>query len=182
MEVFLWKKGETINFMEIVKLAKKGNKEAFQKLIRENKTSMYRIAKTILSNEADIEDAISESIMKAYKNMDKLKKDKYFKTWLFKILINECNYIHRKRSREVLDESAFEHLSCFDKHEDLTLKEAVDSLEENLRTLVVLFYYEDLNIKQISSLMDIPEGTIKTRLSRARNKLYHMLKEDNINE
>lgn len=182
MEVFLPQKGEAVKLMEDISLAKKGNKEAFQKLIRENKNSMYRIARTILSNEADIEDAISEAIMKSYKNITTLKKDKYFKTWLFKILINECNCIYRKNAKVVLYEGILDTVVYLDNYKDMTLKEAVDSLEENLRTVVVLFYYEDLTIKQISSLMDIPEGTIKTRLSRARNKLYHMLKEENINE
>lgn len=161
-----------------VKLAKKGDKEAFQSLIWENKDSMYRIAKTILTVEADIEDAISEAVLKAYINLQTLKNNKYFKTWLFRILINECNTIHRKRSKEIIDPNVLKGTTFNENFQNFEVKDAVNTLDDSLKTLVVLYYYEDLTIREISSLMDIPEGTIKTRLSKARHKLYQLLKEE----
>ena len=78
------------NYIDIrVKMAKLGDKEAFKSLIEENKFSMYRVSRSILSIEEDIEDAVSEAILKAYKNISSLKNDIYFKTWLIRNVIYE---------------------------------------------------------------------------------------------
>ena len=74
--------------------AKGGSKEAFIELIEENLTSIYRVSKGILSSEDDVEDAIQNTILLAFKNIKTLKKEEYFKTWLIKILINESNKIY----------------------------------------------------------------------------------------
>ena len=70
-----------------VKRAKCGDKEAFCNLIRINKIAIYRVAKSILNNEEDIEDAVSEAILKAYKNIQALKQEVFFKTWLISCLL-----------------------------------------------------------------------------------------------
>lgn len=81
-----------------VHLAKQGDKEAFSELIHENKLSMYKVAKAMLGRECDVEDAIQNTIINSYKNIKNLKKEKFFKTWLIRILINECNKIIRSLS------------------------------------------------------------------------------------
>ncbi|EJQ97693.1 sigma-70 family RNA polymerase sigma factor [Bacillus cereus MC118] len=78
-----------------VSLAKKGNHEAFMTLIHTEKVKMYRIAKAMLRDETNIEDAMQATILKAYENIKKLKKEEFFQTWLIRILINECNNIIR---------------------------------------------------------------------------------------
>lgn len=82
-----------------VRLAKKGNKEAFGRLIECNKVSMYRVAVSMLGSKEDIEDSIQNSIIKAYEGIIKLKKNEYFKTWLIRILINECKRISTKTKK-----------------------------------------------------------------------------------
>ncbi len=84
-----------------VKRAKAGDKEAFCTLIRLNKVAVYRVAKSILNKEEDVEDAVSEAILKAYKNIHTLKDEAFFKTWLIRIVINESNNIYKKRAREI---------------------------------------------------------------------------------
>ena len=79
-----------------VKRAKRGDKEAFCNLVRVNKVAIYRVAKSILNKEEDIEDAVSEAILKAYKNIPKLKNEEFFKTWLIRIVINESNNLYKK--------------------------------------------------------------------------------------
>lgn len=178
MEILVVNKEDTMKDDDIV-LAIKGNSTSFQNLIRKNKDSMYRIAKTIIYQEHDIEDAMSETILKAYKGISKLKKPEYFKTWIFRILINECNMIHRKRKKEKLNEQEVEFVYKDENIiNEITVHTAIDLLEDNLRTLVILYYFEDCSIKEISKLLEIPEGTIKTRLSKARTKLYKFLKEE----
>lgn len=162
-----------------VKRAKRGDKNAFCNLIRINKISMYRVAKSILSKEEDVEDAVSEAILKAYKNIKSLKDESFFKTWLIRIVINESNTLYKKRSREIsVENEHFINLQVNDKYKDLTLYNAINSLDEDLRTTTILFYFEDMKYKDIAKVLDIKEGTVKSRLSRAKEKLYNILKEE----
>lgn len=156
--------------LDLVYKAKKGNGKAFTKLIEENIKSIYRVAKGILSSEDDIEDAIQNTILKAYSNIKTLRKEELFKTWLIKILINECNKIYNFNKKCIsLDKVIEEQYN--DKYENLDLKIAVDSLPEELRLVIVLFYFEDLKISEVSEIIGIPEGTVKSRLSRAKTKI-----------
>lgn len=164
----------------LVKRAKQGDKNAFCNLIRDYKSSMYGVAKTILKEEEDIKDALSSSILKAYEGIGTLRNDEYFKTWLIKIVINQCYEICRKNSRiTFLDKNQKVNEERYvDTYEDLDLKRALDSLEEELKIIVELYYYEDLSLKDMAKILEVPQGTLKSRLSRARKRLYSILKED----
>lgn len=162
-----------------VKRAKRGDKEAFCNLIRLNKVAVYRVAKAILNKEEDIEDAVSESILKAYKNIQTLKDEAFFKTWLIRIVINESNNLYKKRSKEIaVDKDHFKNIKVNDNYKDLSLYNAINSLDEDLRITTILFYFEDMKYKDIAKLLNVREGTIKSRLSRAKEKLYNILKEE----
>lgn len=167
----------SLNEFELVRRARDGSKEAFSELIRENKISMYKIAKNILKDEHNIGDAIAETIFKAYANINKLKNEEYFKTWLLRILINQCNEIHRKNAKVVFIGNQQEDMRTYDdSYEDIDLKNAIDSLDHELKLLVNLYYYEDLSLGDISKMLETPQGTLKSRLARARKSLYEMLK------
>ncbi len=155
---------------DLVSKAKKGNEKAFTQLIEENLKSIYRVAKGILNNEEDIEDAIQNTILKAYSNIKTLRNEELFKTWLIKILINECNKIYNFNKKCISLEKVTEK-QYNDKYENLDLRIAVDSLPEELKMVITLFYFEDLNISEISEIMGIPEGTVKSRLSREKDKI-----------
>lgn len=162
-----------------VKRAKQGNKEAFCNLIRINKVAIYRVAKSILNTEDDVEDAVSEAILKAYKNIKLLKNEAFFKTWLIRIVINESNTLYKKRSKEIIvDKEHFNNIKVNDNYKDLSLYNAINSLDDDLRATTILFYFEDMKYKDIAKALSVKEGTVKSRLSRAKEKLYHMLKED----
>lgn len=162
-----------------VKLAKKGDKEAYVRLMKCNKQSMYRVAKSMLGREEDVEDAVSETILKSYMNINKLRKNEYFKTWIIRILINECKSILKKRTREVTLVS--EHLKNYSKedtYKEFELYNAINCLEEDLKIITLLFYFEDMKYKDIAKVLDIREGTVKSRLSRAKQKLFELLEEE----
>ena len=159
-----------LNKLDLVKKAKMGNGKAFTKLVEENLKSMYRVAKGILNNEEDIEDAIQNTILKSYSNINTLRSEDLFKTWLIKILINECNKIYNFNKKCIsLDQVVEEQYS--DKYENLDLKIAINSLPEELRLVITLFYFEDLKISEVSEIIGIAEGTVKSRLSRAKAKI-----------
>lgn len=178
MEASIDNQSKDMLIME-VKRAKQGNKEAFCNLIRMNKIAIYRVAKSILSKEDDVEDAVSEAILKAYKNIKFLKNEAFFKTWLIRIVINESNNLYKKRSKEIIvDKEHFNNIKVNDNYKDLSLYNAINSLDEDLRTTTILFYFEDMKYKDIAKVLNVKEGTIKSRLSRAKEKLYNMLKEE----
>ena len=129
---------------------------------------MYRIAKAMLRDETNIEDAIQTTILKAYENIKKLKR-RIFQTWLIRILINECNNIIRAYKNVIVTEENDYNMSACDQYEDIDLCNAIQSLHEELRAVTVLYYYEDMHQESIAKLLEIPKGTVKSRLSRARN-------------
>ncbi len=151
-------------------------KEQLGNLIIASEESMYHVAKTLLRNDADCADAIQEAIVKAFSSIHTLRKDSFGKTWLVRILINECYAIMRQERKLVpmesyaLEESK-EQETFPENSEYLDLYEAISRLSEEIRLTVTLYYMEGYSIKEIAALMNTTESTIKNRLARARAKL-----------
>lgn len=165
-----------------VKKAKKGDKEAFLALINENRLNIYRIAKGILKEEKDIEDAIQNTVIKAFENIKSLKKDEFFKTWLIRILINECNTILRKGKKYTSFDENLVNEEYYDTYKDMELTSAIASLNEELRVTTVLYYLDDISTVEIAKILDVAEGTVRSRLARARAKLKEIIGEENEHE
>lgn len=163
----------------LVRKAKSGERDAFSELIRENKLSLYKVARGMLKRECDIEDAIQNTIMKAFEGISSLRNNSYFKTWLIRILINECNVILKSNKRESLTDvsEVFNELRHNDEYENLDVTNAVNMLEVDLREVIVLYYFEDFKQKDISEILGIKEGSVRTRLLRAKKKLKEILGE-----
>lgn len=164
-----------MDIVKLVKKSKKGNDIAFSTLIKNYEKDLYRVAIAITKNNEDALDCIQETILKAYTNIKNLRQEKYFKTWLIKILINQCNYIVEKnrKSSNCFNENI--HNSYMDNSAEIEIKSIINNLEEELKILIILYYYEDMGISDISEILKIPKGTIKSRLSRARGKLKEMI-------
>lgn len=162
----------------LIKKAQNGDKEAFISIINEHLQMMYKVAKTRLSSEEDIGDAIQETILSAYKSICVLKNTSYFKTWLIKILINKCNDIILKNKKVIYVEDYYESIENEDLleakvsiEENIVFNETLNSLDESYKTVIVLYYVSGFNTREISEILKEKEGTIKSRLSRARQKL-----------
>lgn len=151
--------------------------ELFCSNVSEYKLNMFRLAKSILHNDADAEDAVSETILKAYAKLHTLRDMQSFKPWIMKILVNESYTIFNRRKKILyLDEVAIEEkVTC---HDDKEIWNIVNSMEEEFRVVTMLFYYEDLSMKDICKILDLPLGTVKSRLSRARDKLKVILDDE----
>jgi RNA polymerase sigma-70 factor (ECF subfamily) len=158
-----------------VKRAQNGEKEAFTKLIRHYQIHLYRIAFAILKNDSDCADAIQETILKSYQSIHQLKQPNYFKTWLIRILINQCNQILKQNKKMIPFEKLQESSYSQNEYKELEIKDLINHLEPHQRLVVILYYFEDLSLKQISNLLDIPEGTVKSRLYKARSILSEWL-------
>lgn len=148
-------------------------KEQLGQLILSSERQMYATAKTILVSDYDCADAIQEAIVKAFAKYHTLKKDCYARTWLMRILINECYNICRRESRKVsMEEADIESAANAEEKKDYSeLYRAVNELKEELRIPVLLYYMEDFSVKEIAQILDITEGAVRKRLAKAREKL-----------
>ncbi|MDR2569275.1 MAG: sigma-70 family RNA polymerase sigma factor [Oscillospiraceae bacterium] len=163
--------------INLVKLAKKGDKPAFDEIIRLCVPDMSRIAMSILKNKDDADDAVCDTVVKAYENLHKLNDCKFFKTWIIRMLINRANDIYKRRSKIVYFHDITNELQSEDEYDfdDDELKEAIADLSLNYRTVITLHYYQDMKIKEIASALQIPQGTVKWRLSKAKTMLKEKL-------
>lgn len=157
-------------------------KEKLGTLILNSERQLYSTAKTILKNDQDCADAIQETIVKSFSKIDTLKNDKYAKTWLIRILINECYTLLRKSSKLVSMEDMNEitQMEADERMDYSDLYGAVTSLKEELRIPVILYYIEEFNIKEIAQILEITEGAVQKRLARARKKLKVDLQESEV--
>ncbi len=139
---------------------------------------MYRVAKGILKNDADCADAIQEAIIKSYLAIRQLRDSQVFKAWITRIVINQC-YDLLKKQRKIILMEAVEIEEKMDVPKDYyELSEAMDQLNKEHRIVVALFYYEQFSIEEIAGILDVKEGTVKSRLNRARQKLAELLQLD----
>ena len=135
--------------------------------------SMYCIARSYLRCEADCEDALQNALLRAWEKRNTLREERYFRTWLTRILINSCKEKLRLQKREAT--TADFHEAAAPQGSDPVLWEALRALDEKYRVTVILHYRDGYGIREIASILRIPESTVKTRLSRARQQLKSIL-------
>ena len=164
-------KKERKNLMEnLVKKAKSGDSNAFSQLIRMNTQSMYKVAWAYLKNDEDVADAISETILNCYEKLSTLKKDSYFKTWMIRILINECNKILSHYKKFNWDEE-IPLIGQMDMSiAEFEFKEMLGRIDAPYRIILLLYYVEGFRISEIAEILDLNKNTVKTRLSRGRQQ------------
>lgn len=152
-------------------------KEWFGDSIRECERCMYLLAFDILQNNEDVQDAIQDAILKAYSSLDQLKDRRKLKAWLMKILLNVSYDIARKRKITVNIEDIEDGVvtSKSDQTDSILLRDLVMRLKPPYRTVVILFYYQDFSIKEISDITGSNLSTVKKQLQRAREQLKEMI-------
>ena len=174
-----------LNEIKLIKESMKGNKESFGILIKNNKEYLYKMAFLYVKDEQDALEVIHETVYRAFLNIEKLKKEKFFNTWITRILINvSIDFLKKKGKNEMLDESTpIRKEKCeISTEEKLDLYNAIDLLNDNYKTVIIMMYFNDMKIKDISKVMEIPENTVKTYLRRAKQALGEVLKEGYLNE
>lgn len=159
--------------------AKNGDMRTLLYLVNENRLDIYKVAKGILHSEDDVEDAIQNTVIKVFENIKTLKQDEFFETWMIRILINECNNIMRKNKRVLQFQESLVVENYDDIYEKLDLINAIASLNNELKIITRLYYFEDMSTVEIAKILNIPEGTVRSRLARAREKLKKQMIERN---
>lgn len=161
---------------ELVKKSQEGSKEAFTELIVSMESDLYKIAKMRLKCDEDVNDAVQETIIQAFKSIKKIKQPQYFKTWLIKILINNCNKVYKKLKRNnLLNTFEIENeKSTYDEEEKINKLDffiLIELLNYKERISLTLYYLENFTTKEISQILKEPESTIRNRIHRAIKKL-----------
>ena len=161
--------------IQLVKKAVRGSKSAYGELIAEYQVYLYKTAFLYVKNEADSLDAVQECVMRGLLAIGKLKEPHYFKTWITRILLN-CIWQGKKQTQTVaLEEYREKGVENYLIEEKVDLYDAIDSLKEQYKTVVILFYFQELKIKEIARIMEIPEGSVKAYLYRAKKQLRRWL-------
>lgn len=171
------KENEVFNmqFEILVKKAQKGDGEAFIQLISQYELTLYRTAKRLGLNDVDIADLIQDTVLTAFEKINTLKEVKYFNTWICRILLNNCYSFMKQHKRVVPLES--KHVLLHRDSLQLELDDALNTLDEKYRIALTLYYVNGLTTKEISEVLYESEGTIKSRISRAKKQLkntYYM--------
>lgn len=151
-------------------------KEQFSAKILAMERSLYHVAKSLLRNDEDCADAIQNAILKAYGKLHTLKNEKFFKTWVTRIVINESYAILRANKRLVSYEEYMSDEQTVEEEEYSPVFEEITKMKEKYRIPFVLHYVEGYTTAEIAKMLGLSEGAVKTQLFRARNQLKTQLK------
>lgn len=173
--------------LRLVRSLKAGDRQAFDTLYEAYKNMLLRMACLVSGSVEDAEDIVQETFVKCYLHIGSLKKDAGFQSWLFQILYRTAYAYTKKKKREIPDENAGMQADATDGMTSLDhilqseaqqmIHAAVSSLSFKHRAVVVLFYYNDMPVREIAKILGTTEGTVKSRLSAARKKLSEGLKQ-----
>lgn len=160
--------------IETVKKAIDGDDEAFISVILMHKEALFRTALAYLKNEEDALEAVQEVTFRAYEKINTLRQPEYVKTWLIRIMMNDCRDRLRKQKRLVFNEEILLQQGISDDFTYLEIEEALETLSVEQRELIYLRYLHEIKIKDIADMTAVPESTVKTRLykSLAKLKIY----------
>jgi len=135
--------------------------------------TLYRVSYSQLSQKCDRDDAVQECLLKAWNKRDQLKDERFMQTWVIRILLNECHNIRKKRNREPALGQVLNPVAPADS--DYELHDALLKLDDSLRLPILLHYIEGYSVKEIAQILRLPQGTVKSRMSRARQKLREII-------
>ena len=151
------------------------DKEQFTNEILKLEKSLYYTAKSILGNDEDCADVLQNAILKAFANLDSLREEQYFKTWMTKIVLNESYAMIRKNKATVSYEEYMENAAASDSQAYSEIYMEIQALEEKYRLPFVLHYVNGFTLKEIAAMLGNSEAGIKMRLLRARDILKKQL-------
>ncbi len=172
----------------------KGDKKAFEVLVKKYQTSVGRLCFSIMKNDSGVADVVQDVFLSVFRGLAKFRGDASFKTWIYKITVHETmRYLKKnKRWRRLLDENgptldaseftivvfddkASPERLVLDSQKKALIQKAMNQLSENHRVVLHLHYQEDLSVQEIAEILDIPIGSVKSRLHYARLHLKELL-------
>ena len=181
---------------EFISALKNGDSRAYEKLVLTYSKRIYYLCLKMLGNSSDAEDAVQITFLKVYKGINKFEKRSELTTWIYKIAVNTCNDILRKRKNEyilsnltandeqtedfyykVADEKENIEEKILRKERNKIIYDCIGRLSEVHRKFIVLRDLEGLSYQQISNILNMNIGTVKSGINRARGKLTALIRE-----
>ena len=175
--------------MELKLFTRKQTAQRFERLAGEHERQVYAVCYHMMGNREDAQDCAQEAMLRAFRAFDTFRRDASFSTWITRIAMNVCTDALRKRKNTVsLDTMHQEHgfdpadeaPTAYDRLEEKErlrlLREALEKLPEDARQLIVLRDMRGMSYDDIALALELPLGTVKSRISRAREKLAQLLK------
>ncbi len=155
----------------LVKKAQQGDADAFIELIERNKMTLQKVAYGYFRGEEDVADVIQDTILDAFEHIRELKKPEYFRTWLVRILMNNCNRLYNQNKENCGLEEMPETAGDVSGTADVEFHELLRSLPEDSRMIFLLYYGEQFTTREIGQMLNMKEATVKSRLHRGKKKL-----------
>lgn len=176
-------------YIQTVKKAQKGNRKAFEKIFMEEQEYLYKMAFLYMKNQQDALDLVQECVMECMTSMESLRKPEYFRTWITSIMIHLAQKEWRRRTRfadqpfdaEKMQQAEGSMISRavvggnLDTYMDLY--DAIDTLKFPYKAIIIQHYFYGQKLDEISAMLDIPLGTVKSYHGRAKKALRNILKE-----
>lgn len=149
--------------------------QAFVEAVHQHQALLFRVSYTVLHNPEDCADALQDALEKAWRKKDSVRSPEAFRSWMVRIVVNCSRDILRRRKADLapLDENL-----PVPEVQDYQLADTLSRLDEGLRLPLMLHYMENLSIAEIAQVMHLPQGTIKNRLHRGRQKLAQLYREE----
>lgn len=152
--------------------------QTFQKEAMKLERLLYHICYGMLHNQSDCEDAIQEALLRAWKNRHQLRDMEHFRSWLCRITANACQDVLRKRQHEgVYYDAMVDNQPAGIDLEQMVLRDALSTLSPEVRVCMTLYYLDGIPVREVAQTLEIPEGTVKTRLMKGREKMSKLLRE-----
>ena len=172
--------------------AQKGDEAAFEELLITYEKRIYNIAYRMMRNQSDAQDMAQEAIIKAYRNLHTFKGTCMFSSWVYRITVNTClDEIRKRKKRNVLfmdamdgegagftDKAPLPEQMMESKEEYARILSAINALNEEYKTVIVLRDMQGFSYRDISQIIDCNIGTVKSRINRARNILKTVLRQE----
>jgi RNA polymerase sigma-70 factor (ECF subfamily) len=177
-----------INDSDLVKRFKNGDLSAFEEIIRKYQNRIYNLCRYMLQDPEDAQDAAQDVFLKSYRGLKSFRPNSLLYTWIYRIAVTTCLDYRRKSRRKAFrneplpeDLASGEH-SPHQLYESRKITESVQmalqKLPEKLRAAIVLREIEELSYEEIAEVLHTSVGTVKSRISRAREQLRHLLKKN----
>lgn len=154
------------------------DKDDFAARVTTMQQSLYRVAASYLRGEADRLDAVCEAIARAWEKRGALRDERLFSTWITRILIRECVNIQRRQRRSVPVDVLPEQIQEEENSDVRSLREAIETLPQRQRTMLVLHYMEGYDVREVARIMGTTTGAVCAGLSRARETLRRRIGEE----
>jgi RNA polymerase sigma-70 factor (ECF subfamily) len=177
------------NELDLVEKARNGDRAAYGELVRSHYPGVVHVVYRLCGDAALAEDMAQEAFLRAWLNLSSFRPGSPLRNWLYRIAVNAALDVLRRRSEDSLEDERMEMLTdqapdpeavVIEREQVAFVQKAMDALPEAARTVLVLREYGELSYQEIAAVLDIPMGTVMSRLNYARTRLRDLLKAQNV--